>query len=130
LKGLYSEFCGVTSYTTIYCDSRSAICQTKDQMFHERTKHIDVRYHFIRGVIVEGDIKVCKINTCDNPANMLTKPVLGAKFELCSGLASMGVFSLRKFLALVTVALRLYLSISVQSWLKRFVSWFSTKLYN
>jgi len=75
LRGLYSELCGVTSCTTINC----AICLTKDQMFHERTKHIDVRYHFIRGVIAEGDIKVCKINTCDNPANMLTKPVPGAE---------------------------------------------------
>jgi hypothetical protein len=55
-------------------------------MFHERTKHIDVRYHFIRGVIAEGDIKVCKINTRDNPADILTKPVPGAKFKLCSGL--------------------------------------------
>ena len=42
LRGLYTELCGVTSCTTIFYDSRSAICLTKDQMFHERTKHIDV----------------------------------------------------------------------------------------
>jgi hypothetical protein len=86
LRGLYSELCGVTSCITIHCDSQSAICLTKDQMFHERTKHIDVRYHFIRGVIAEGDVKVCKISTHDNPADMLTKPVPGAKFGLCSSL--------------------------------------------
>ena len=34
---------------------------------HERTKHIDVRYHFIQDVIAEGDVKVCKISTHDNP---------------------------------------------------------------
>jgi hypothetical protein len=60
-------------------------------MFHERTKNIDVRYHFIRGVIAEGDVKVCKINTRDNPADMLTKLVLGAKFELCSGLVGITI---------------------------------------
>ena len=49
-------------------------------------KHIDVRYHFIRGVIAEGDVKVCKINTRDNSTDMLTKSVPGAKFELCLGL--------------------------------------------
>ena len=79
MRGLYSELSRITSCTTIHCDSQSAICLTKDKMFHEKTKHIDVRYHFIRGVIAEGDIKVCKINTCDNPANMLTKPVPGAE---------------------------------------------------
>ena len=60
-------------------------------MFHERTKHIDVRYHFIRGVIAKGDIKVCKINTRDNPIDMLTKLVPGAKFELCSSLVGITV---------------------------------------
>ncbi|WVZ81330.1 LOW QUALITY PROTEIN: hypothetical protein U9M48_028720 [Paspalum notatum var. saurae] len=58
-----------------YVDSiMPAICLTKDQMFHERTKHIDVRYHYIRGVIAQGDIKVRKISTHDNPADMMTKP--------------------------------------------------------
>jgi len=91
LRDLYSKLCGVTSCTTIHCDSQSAICLTKDQIFHERTKHIDVRCHFIRGVIAEGDVKVCKINTRDNPIDMLTKPVSGAKFELCSGLVGITV---------------------------------------
>ena len=73
----------VSSCITIYCDSQSAICLTKDLMFHERTKHIDVRYHFIRGVVVDGDVKVCKISTHDNLADMMTKPVPVAKFGWC-----------------------------------------------
>ena len=55
---------------------------TKDQMFHKRTKHIDIKFHFVRDVIEEGELKVCKISTHDNPADMLTKPVSVAKFEL------------------------------------------------
>ena len=91
LRGLYTKFCGVTSCITIFCDSQSAICLTKDQMFHERTKHIDVRYHYIRDVIAQGDVKVCKISTHDNPADMMTKSVPTTKFELCSNLVGITV---------------------------------------
>jgi hypothetical protein len=82
LKGLYSELCGVKSCITIYCDSHSAIYLTKDQMLTERTKHIDIRYHFVRDVIEQGLVNVCKISTHDNPADMMMKHVLVAKFEL------------------------------------------------
>ena len=58
-------------------------------MFHERTKHIDVRYHFIRGVVADGDVKICKISTHDNPADMMTKSVPVAKFEFCSSLVGL-----------------------------------------
>ena len=60
-------------------------------MFHERTKHIDVRYHFIRDIVADGDVKVCKISTHDNPADMMTKPVPIVEFELCSSLAGVKV---------------------------------------
>ena len=55
-------------------------------MFHERTKHIDVKYHYVRDVILQGKLKVWKISTHDNPADMMTKPVHVAKFEFCSNL--------------------------------------------
>ena len=55
-------------------------------MFHERIKHIDMRYHYIRDLIAQGDIKVCKISTHDNAADMMTKSVPTTKFELCSNL--------------------------------------------
>ena len=64
---------------------------TKDQMFHERTKHIDVKYHYVRDVVAQGKLKVCKISTHDNPADMMTKPVHVAKFEICSSLVGITV---------------------------------------
>jgi len=51
LKGLYVELCGVNSSINLFYDSQSAIYLTKDQMFYERTKHIDIKYHFVRDVI-------------------------------------------------------------------------------
>jgi hypothetical protein len=59
---------------------------TKDQMITEKSKHIDIRYHFIRDIIEKGLVKVCKISTDNNPADMMTKHVSVAKFELCSNL--------------------------------------------
>ena len=87
LKGLFVKLCGVDSCIDLFCDSQSAICLTKDQMFYKRTKHIDVKYHYVRDVISQGKLKVCKISTHDNPADMMTVPV--AKFELCSSLVGL-----------------------------------------
>ena len=50
-------------------------------MFHKRTKHIDIRYDFVRDIIEEGMVKVCKLSTHDNPVDTMTKPVPIAKFE-------------------------------------------------
>lgn len=80
LKGLISDLGFPQDKAIIFCDSLSAICLAKDQVHHERTKHIDVRYHFIR---TEKGIAVRKINTKDNPADMLTKPIPRSKFMHC-----------------------------------------------
>ena len=80
LKGLVGDLGLHQDQANIYCDSLSAICLAKDQVHHERTKHIDVRYHFLRS---ETRIKVKKIGTADNPADMFTKPVPHSKFKHC-----------------------------------------------
>jgi hypothetical protein len=86
LKGIYSEVCGIKSCITIHCDSQSAIYLTKDHMITEKSKHIDIRYHFVHDIIEKGLVKVCKISTHDNPADMMMKHVPVTKFELCSSL--------------------------------------------
>ncbi|KAG8482954.1 hypothetical protein CXB51_021884 [Gossypium anomalum] len=83
LKGLFSEFNEDLQISTVFCDSQSVIFLTKDQMFHERTKHIDVRYHFVRDIIARGDIVLSKISTHENPADMMTKSLPITKFEHC-----------------------------------------------
>ena len=51
LRGLLSELGLRQSMTTVHCDCQSAIHLTKNQMYHGRTKHINVKYHFIREII-------------------------------------------------------------------------------
>ena len=63
LKGLIDELGIDSSDLTIYCDSQSAIHLMKNPTLHERSKHIDVKYHFIREVIKQGIVKVEKIPT-------------------------------------------------------------------
>ena len=53
----------------------SDIYLTKNQVYHARTKHIDIRFHFVWDILDEGDIELQKIHTKENPADMLTKIV-------------------------------------------------------
>ena len=86
LKGITREL-GMNQRTVaVFFDSQSALHLNKNQVFHERTKHIDVRLHFIRDVISEGSVKLSKVSTEDNPANMLTKVLPKAKFGHCLNL--------------------------------------------
>jgi hypothetical protein len=55
-------------------------------MFHELTKYIDIKYHYIREIVAEGKSRVCNISTHFNPTDVMTKPVPGAKFGICSNL--------------------------------------------
>jgi ribonuclease HI len=54
LKGLYAKLCGDDSCVNLFCDSQSAIYLYKDQMFHERSKHIDVKYHYVRDIVAQA----------------------------------------------------------------------------
>ena len=86
LKGLFGELCNDLKLMALFCDNQSAIFLTKDQMFHERTKHIEVRCHFMCDVIARGDIIVSQVSTHDNPTDMMTESLSIAKFEHCLNL--------------------------------------------
>lgn len=81
LRGLVVEIYGDLQATTIFCYNPSIIFLTKNQMFHERTKYIDVHYYFVYEVTAHGDITVFKISTYDNPTDTMIKTVSVAKFE-------------------------------------------------
>jgi methyl coenzyme M reductase subunit D len=54
---------------------------TKNQVFHKRTKHIDVKYHFVRERVETGEIKVEYIPTDQQLADIFTKPLQKQRFE-------------------------------------------------
>eukprot|EP00253_Pinus_taeda_P013686 PITA_13686 len=62
----------------------SAIHLAKNSAFHSKTKHIQLKYHFIRSVLEDGKLKLEKIHTSQNHANMLTKVVAREKLRFCS----------------------------------------------
>lgn len=63
LKGIVSELGVVYESIKVHCDSQSAINLVKYQVFHEHSKHIDVRHYFVRNMVNKGDIKVAKVST-------------------------------------------------------------------
>jgi ATP-binding cassette subfamily B (MDR/TAP) protein 1 len=84
LQGLLTELGFEQEMNVLHSDSQSAINLAKNSAFHSRTKHIDLRYHFIRSLIEDGVLKLVKIARSKNPADMLTKPVTTKKLELCA----------------------------------------------
>ena len=61
--------------TVIWDDNQGCIAMTKNPTQHKRTKHIDIRYHFVRDAAARGDIKLRYIATEDQVADLLTKSV-------------------------------------------------------
>ncbi|GKE41742.1 hypothetical protein Tco_1469026 [Tanacetum coccineum] len=62
-------------YVPIFCDNTSAVVISNNPVMHSRTKHIDIRYHFIRDHILKGDIKLHFIPTQYQLADIFTKPL-------------------------------------------------------
>ena len=86
LKGLTNELGFNSDDITLYCDNQSALHLMKNPMFHERSKHIDIKLHFIRDIVLSKKVKVQKISTHDNPADVFTKTVCRDKFCHCLNL--------------------------------------------
>jgi hypothetical protein len=71
---------GAVKQFELRIDSKSAQELSKNPVHHERTKHIDTRYHFIRECISEGMVEVNHVSTDDQLADILTKPLGRLRF--------------------------------------------------
>ncbi|GKD47455.1 retrovirus-related pol polyprotein from transposon TNT 1-94 [Tanacetum coccineum] len=91
LRGLLKELGVELNTVAINCDNQGAIHLSRNHVFHERTKHINVRYHFIREVLETKTVKVLNVGTAHNAADALTKVVPGLKFQHCLELLNVGV---------------------------------------
>jgi hypothetical protein len=63
------------SKVPLLCDNESAICMADNPVEHSRTKHIDIRYHFLRDHQQKGDIKIAYVSTHNQLADIFTKPL-------------------------------------------------------
>ncbi|KAG6502110.1 hypothetical protein ZIOFF_041999 [Zingiber officinale] len=80
LRSLASELTGVEPKpVTLFVDNKSAIALMKNPVFHDRSKHIDTMFHFIRECIEGRQIVVEFVNTGEQRANALTKTLPGVK---------------------------------------------------
>ncbi|GKA69050.1 retrovirus-related pol polyprotein from transposon TNT 1-94 [Tanacetum coccineum] len=75
MKSQLSDYDIYYKMVPIYCDNTSAIAISNNPFLHSRTKHIDIRYHFIRDHILKGDIELHFIPTEYQLADIFTNPL-------------------------------------------------------
>ena len=65
----------------LFCDNQGAIALAKNPIKHQRSKHIDIRYHFIRDEILNHNLTVHYVASENNMADVFTKPMPRIKFD-------------------------------------------------
>jgi hypothetical protein len=78
----------------IYCDNTSAINILKNLVMHSKTKHIPIKYHFLREQVAEKNIRVEYVGTKEQVADIVTKPLPWEAFEYLR--QRLGVISTKK----------------------------------
>ena len=82
IRNLYSDLTGCDKeYVTLFVDNQGAIALAENPVHHQRSKHIDVRYHFIRSEVEAGIVKLMYVSSESNIADLFTKPLSKGKLE-------------------------------------------------
>jgi hypothetical protein len=80
-----SDFIEEYTHVPLQCDSTSAISVAKNPVLHSKTKHIEVRYHFLRDNVEKGKIALIHVLPHDQLADIFTKPLDQATFTRLQG---------------------------------------------
>ena len=80
IKQTLSDFDLSFEHVPIKCDNTSVINISKNLVQHSRTKHIEIRHHFLINHAQKGDITLKFVSTKDQFANILTKPLSEEQF--------------------------------------------------
>ncbi len=64
----------------IYCDNQRCVKLLENPDFHDRLKHIEIKYHYIRDMVQKGAVRVQYISTDEHVAEILSKPLSRIKF--------------------------------------------------
>ena len=84
----------ITKPMIIYCDKTSAINISKNPMMHAKTKHIAIKYHYVRELVEDKLVKMEYINSKEQIVDIFTKPLPKDSFEYLRG--KLGVIPLSK----------------------------------
>ena len=93
--------CEQVEPTTLFCDNQAAEKLVENPVYHQRTKHIDVKFHYTRDLVKKGEIEVVHVCSALQRADMFTKPLTRLKFEHnrkllnVGGVGRVGVLELR-----------------------------------
>ena len=82
---MLSEYNVGQDVITLYCDNFSAINISKNPIQHSRTKHIDIRHHFIRDLVEENIVTLEHVTTEGQIADIFTKALDATQFERLRG---------------------------------------------
>jgi hypothetical protein len=63
------------NHVPLLCDNESAIKIAYNPCEYSKTKHIDIRHHFLRDHVIKGDIMISHVRTNEQLANIFTKPL-------------------------------------------------------
>ena len=80
MKQKLSDYGIVLDHIPIKCDNTSAINISKNPVLHSRTKHIEIRHHFIRDHVLKGDVVLECVDTKNQLAYIFTKPLTKDSF--------------------------------------------------
>jgi len=85
IHSLMGELRMPITYIPLCGDNQGAIFNATNAVTEKRTKHMDIRFHYIREVVEQGKVRLYFVKTDDNPADMLTKNLARDKFLHCRG---------------------------------------------
>ncbi|XP_055853458.1 uncharacterized protein LOC129917101 [Episyrphus balteatus] len=83
LQSLLRELINWNQELILQCDNKSAINLSKNNIYHARSKHIDIRHHFVRDLVEEKKLKVTYLKTEAMPADVMTKGLPATKHNNC-----------------------------------------------
>ena len=93
VKKFLQELGVVQDKYLLFMDSQSAIYLGKNSIFHSKSKHIDMGFHWIRDALDAKLLELAKIHTDDNGADMMTRALPRGKFEVCCEIFGLAVIS-------------------------------------
>lgn len=93
MKKLLHDY-GISQDTMcLFCDNTSAINLSKNPVQHSKSKHVEIRYHFIRDLVKEKIVWLEFINTDNQKVDIFTKPLDDPWFELLRKTIGVGIIS-------------------------------------